>query len=332
MSKSPEQSTRIAPPAGDSLVTHVSHQAMATNFVVLLPPHQSDQIEIAVEALETLDQIEARLTIYRATSEVSKINREAADGPVKVSAETFALIEKAVQWSTRTDGAFDITAGPLIQAWGFNDRSGRKPSQQEIDAALACVGSEHIEIKPDDRTVRFNQPGVSINLGAIGKGDALDHLKRYLVHAGIESFLIHGGSSSVIARGDQVEGSELGWAVGISHPTKPKHRLAGVWLKNGALATSGSGKQFFHHRGKRYGHVIDPRSGRPAGDLMSLTVIMNSAADADACATGLFVLGSNQFDRFSDATWWPPLVTVAEATRQDEVTIDSQGDIIWVGE
>ncbi|WP_084422315.1 FAD:protein FMN transferase [Rubripirellula obstinata] len=328
--------------AKDSLVTHVSHRAMATDFVVLLPAHQADRVETVMEALESLDEIESRLTVYRPSSEVSKINREAANGPVRVSTNTFRVLERALAWSERTSGAFDISAGPLVEAWGFTERSGRKPTQAEIDQALSRVGFQHIELSAEDRTVCFHRPGMSINLGAIGKGDALDSLKRYLLHAGVEHFLIHGGNSSVIAHGNQFHGSQFedeltdetnpGWAVGIAHPTKPKDRIAGVWLKNQSLATSGSGKQFFHHRGKRFGHVIDPRSGWPAGDLLSLTVIMNSATDADACATGLFVLGSDQFADHRQNDWWPPMVTVSPAPRQNEVSIDSHGDILWVDE
>jgi thiamine biosynthesis lipoprotein len=322
------------------LVTRVTHRAMATDFVVLLPAHQADSVEAAMEALESLDEIESRLTVYRPSSEVSKINREATEGAVRVSEKTFRVIERALKWSKRTGGAFDITSGPLIEAWGFTERSGRKPTQAEIDQALLRVGYQHTEISPADRTVRFHRPGMSINLGAIGKGEALDSLKRYLLHAGVEHFLIHGGNSSVIAHGNQFQCDDFdkkltddtnpGWAVGISHPTKPKHRIAGVWLKNQAIATSGSGKQFFHHRGRRYGHVIDPRSGWPAGDLLSLTTIMDNATDADACATGLFVIGSNHFADYRQGEWWPPLVTVAAGDRQDEVAIDSDGDITWV--
>jgi thiamine biosynthesis lipoprotein len=117
--------------------------------------------------------------------------------------------------------------------------------------------------------------------------------------------------------------------VGIAHPTKPKRRLGGIWLRDQALATSGSGKQFFHHRGKRYGHVIDPRTGYPAGDLMALTVIMASAADADAFSTGLFVAGK---ESIPEAAAWeiPALISIAAGARQDEVTVESIGEISWV--
>ncbi|MDA8746546.1 FAD:protein FMN transferase [Rubripirellula amarantea] len=327
----PTEPLRVAPPPGSPLVTHVSHAAMATNFVVLLPENQSHQVETAVQALESLDDIEAKLTVYRPSSEVSRINQGGQQW-TKVSAETFSIIEKAILWSTQTNGAFDISAGPLIEAWGFTQRSGRKPNQAQIETALQQVGYQFIELDVDTRRVRFAKPGMSINLGAIGKGEALDCVKRYLMHAGVDDFLIHGGSSSVVARGDQFPGSELGWAVGIAHPTKPKHRLAGVWLKNASVATSGSGKQFFHHKGKRFGHVIDPRTGYPAGDLLSLTVLTNSAADADAMATGLFVAGTPSFESMRTAPWWPTLISVAAATRQDEVQVTSQGEIVWVDE
>ena len=123
--------------------------------------------------------------------------------------------------------------------------------------------------------------------------------------------------------------SGLGWAVGLAHPTKPKRRLAGIWLRDMALATSGSGKQFFHHRGRRYGHVIDPRTGYPAGDLLAVTILMPSAADADACATGLFVSGSRQILEKRDLPWMPPVVMMKQGPRQDAVELESLGEIPW---
>lgn len=330
MSKSPR---RFPAPQTDSLISHVSHRAMATDFVVLLPAHQPDRIETVMEALETLDEIESRLTVYRPTSEISAVNREASKHPHRVSAGTFDLLQTAVRWSQQTGGAFDVTAGPLIEAWGFTSRSGRKPTPTEIEEALATTGYQHIDLSPDERTIRFHVPGMSVNLGAIGKGYALDRLKQYLLHGGVQHFLIHGGNSSVIAHGNQFENLDLGWAVGIAHPTKPKKRLAGIWLKDAALATSGAGKQFFHHRGRRYGHVIDPRTGWPAGDLMSLTVIMNQATDADACATALFVEGSEKIQQWVQSPtppdWLPSIVTVSTEGRQDDVTVSAYGDIVW---
>jgi thiamine biosynthesis lipoprotein len=316
--------------ASAAMLTHLTHRAMATNFVVMLPAPSADAVEAVVTAMEQLDAIEHELTIYRDDSEVSRLNRLAFAQPVQLSEPTFALLQRAILWSERTGGAFDVTAGPLVEAWGFTRRSGRKPATEEIEAARRAVGYEKLELFPAQRTVRFTHPGMSLNLGAIGKGEALDRLATLLRHKGLTDFLIHGGNSSVIAAGDQVAGSGLGWAVGVGHPTKPKRRLAGLWLRDRALATSGSGKQFFHHRGQRYGHVIDPRTGRPAGDLLSLTVLMDSAADADACATGLFVVGSAGIEAMSQVEWLPPRILVRQGDRQDAVDVRWQGEMAWV--
>jgi thiamine biosynthesis lipoprotein len=316
--------------ADPSLLTQVTRRAMATEFVVMLPAHAADAVEGAVTALEQLDAIENSLTIYRPESEISQANQLAWQQPFQLSEATFALLQKALQWSERTGGAFDITAGPLVEAWGFGRRRGRKPNSEEIDSALQRVGYQKLELSAEQRTVRMARAEMSINLGAIGKGDALDRIAAELRDQGLNDFLIHGGNSSVIAAGDQTSGSGLGWAVGIAHPTKPKRRLAGLWLRDMALATSGSGKQFFHHRGQRYGHVIDPRTGYPAGDLLSLTVLMESAADADACATGLFVTGSSGIRQLTSEPWFPSTVAVQAGSRQDAVEIDCCGDVRWV--
>ena len=318
-----------APPPGDPMVTHVTHRAMATQFVVLLPAHQADRVEEVVEALELLDDIEDRLTIYRDHSEVSRINQNAGGVATKVSRQTFQIIEKAKRWCEVTDGAIDITVGPLIDAWGFKERSGRKPTPDQIDAARQKVGWQNIELSPTERTVRLAKPGMSLNLGSIGKGDALDRLKRHLLHCGIDDFLIHGGSSSVLARGDQCKDSGLGWAVGIAHPTKRDSRLCGIWLKDAAIGTSGSGRQFFHFRGRRYGHVIDPRSGLPSGDRLSVTTRCTGAADADALATAMFVAGTDVMDPCDDTI---AVIDIRPSDRQDEVDVQSTGNWLFVDE
>ncbi|TWT67133.1 Thiamine biosynthesis lipoprotein ApbE precursor [Allorhodopirellula solitaria] len=318
---------------------------MACDFVVLVrDAHQKighrSVADVVLDALESVDAIEQRLTVYDATSEVSAINQAAGDGPVRVSAETFAVLQHAARLSEATGGAFDITAGPLIDAWGFTTRQGRKPTAEEITNARSLVGMDQIGLDADERTVELRQPGMRINLGAIGKGDAIDHVASRLKSAGINDFLIHAGQSSVLACGDQFETVEAkesepdqsprGWKVGIAHPTKPNRRIAGFWLCDAALATSGSGKQFFHHRGKRYGHVIDPRSGEPAGDMLSLSVITPRAIDADALATGLFVNGREQATAYAEANGSMPVLLVVPGERQDAVDVETVGHWDWV--
>lgn len=335
MTGTTESSPDDQPASTDALLTQVSHRAMATDFVVMLAENCHDAVDPVLEALEMLDGIEADLTIYAPESEISRINRDAHQGPVKVNAATFRLLQKAVLWWEKTERAFDVTAGPLVEAWGFTARAGKKPTADEIQAARNACGSESLILDAGDQSVTFAKPGMSINLGAIGKGDAIDRLATSLKQLGVNDFLIHGGQSSVLAAGDQTPESGLGWAVGVAHPTKPNTRVAGIWLRDAALGTSGSGKQFFHHRGKRFGHVIDPRSGQPAGDLLSLTVITRSAADADACATGLFVAGSEVARRFRltddhDSAPQLPMLLIAAADRQDAIATEICGEFNWV--
>lgn len=333
----------------------LTHRAMACDFVVMVPDEQSlvtahdgrtrAVADAVLDSLETVDDVEAALTIYRPTSEIARVNDQAGERPVPVSNETFSLLQTSVRLCEATGGAFDITAGPLVEAWGFTRREGRKPTEEEIQHALRCVGYQLMELDPDQRTVRFTRPAMRLNLGAIGKGEAIDRLATALERAGVSDFLIHAGNSSVLARGHQFprhQTDELGttdeeprdtsvpagWLVGIAHPTKPSRRLGGMWLHNAALATSGSGKQFFHHRGKRYGHVIDPRTGYPSGDLLALTVIAARAVDADALATGLFVMGTTEAGELADRLGCP-LLCVAPTARQDSVAVHTRGRWDW---
>ncbi|MCD0460759.1 FAD:protein FMN transferase [Roseiconus lacunae] len=349
------------------MLTTLTHRAMACEFVVMLPPSDAPRIDAAFTALECLDEIEATLSVYKPDSEISRINRNASDRWVNVSPATFRLLQRSLGWSDVTEGAFDITAGPLVRAWGFLDRQGKKPSADQVHSALSAVGYDAVRLREDDCAVRFDRPSMEINLGAIGKGFALDCLADSLSQAGLKNFLIHGGGSSVLARGDQfplpptgnllpprdktsstkpeskseqapqshqlaTERSErTGWAVGLAHPSKPRVRLAGLRLVDESLSTSGSGKQFFHHRGRRYGHVIDPRTGYPAGEMLSLTAIANSATDAEACSTAFFLSPIADLKRLAEQDQLPTkLIGTVAQSRQDAVEVIAFSEIDWL--
>jgi thiamine biosynthesis lipoprotein len=300
----------------------VSREAMACLFeVVFDAATYRDRTDAAVEALELASILEAQLTVYRDTSEVMQINRRAASGPVEVEEGLFRLLQRAVALYAATGGAFDITAGRLSKVWGFHRRQGQMPSAEEIAAALATVGSQHLQLNEATRSIQFTQPGLELNLGAIGKGYALDRIAAALTAGGIHDFLLHGGNSSVLARGQRISNfrfqiadleagaqtdvsnlkseipnlkSEISWSVALRHPLKPDVRLAEFLLSNQALGTSGSGTQFFHHQGKRYGHILDPRTGWPADQVLSATVIAPAAEQADALSTAFYVMGFQQ--------------------------------------
>jgi len=287
--------------AAESYVVRVSREAMACEFEVRLNAGQFDRgTEAALEALDTVDALENQLSVFRQSSEISRINQSAAAETVEVSPSLFTLLETAFRWNDETGGAFDVTSAPLWHAWGFARREGTVPNERQLANALDCVGAGLVELDADSHTIRFRKPGVAINLGGVGKGYALDCCARKLLDAGINDFLIHGGNSSVLAHGclgsvqdEPAKRSKRGWNVGIRHPLRPDRRLAEVRLCDRALATSGSWAQSFVHEGRRYGHILDPRTGRPAEGVLSATAIAPTAAMADALSTAFYVMGAD---------------------------------------
>jgi len=283
----------------DSYLVSVCRRAMACEFAVYLNPTapsdamRSRATRAALDALDLVDCLEDQLTVYRDTSELIEVNRRAAFAPVAVESGLFALLQLAQRVFATTDGAFDVTSGPLSQIWGFSRRAGRMPSKAEIDAALSRVGCQFVALDEDHQTVSFCKAGVELNVNGIGKGYALDRAGDVLTESGVADFLIHGGQSSVLARGSDATNGR-GWTVGLRHPLRPRQRLAEFYLSDRALATSGSGTQFFHFQGRRFGHVLDPRSGRPAEGVLSATVLAPTAAEADALSTAFYVLGPSR--------------------------------------
>ncbi len=280
-------------PMRDTLVQTISRQAMACEWEVLLNQYQYPQgAELAMRSLDLVEAFETLHSVFRAHSDLIAINRFAATRPVAVAPDTIAMLELARDIHSLTEGAFDITAGSLSQAWGFSRRSGRMPTEAEIAKARQVVGAQFVTIDAQQRQVELTQAGVTLNPGGIGKGYALDRAGGKLVSSGILDFMMHGGLSSVVAHGDRHHHETGGgWLVALKHPWRWEESLGTIRLRNQALATSGSGKQFFHFQGQRYSHIIDPRTGWPAQGMMSTTVICPSAAVADALATALFVMG-----------------------------------------
>lgn len=281
-------------PSPSPWLESIEQAAMACEFEVLLNQGQYDQgMEIARDAMRIVHSLEDELSVYRPHSDFSNINRLAHQRPVAVRFDVCQLLLVAKEVSLLTGRAFDITAGALSEAWGFSRRQGRKPSNEEIAAVLSCVDSSAIDIDSDSRTVYLTRPGIKLNPGGIGKGYALDRVAAGLVAGGLSDFLIHGGRSSVLARGSRYDGNgePNGWWVALAHPLRWEEKLGRVRLVNRALGTSGAGKQFFHYEGVRYSHVIDPRTGWPAQGVLSSTAICRSGTLADALATAFMVMG-----------------------------------------
>jgi thiamine biosynthesis lipoprotein len=282
--------------AGASYLVQLSRRAMACSFEVFLNAGQhAHATEAGLAALDLVDRLEEQLSVFREHSEISRLNRRAAREPVVVEPRLFALLAGALRIHAVTGGAYDVTSGPLSDAWGFSRRSGAIPTAEALAAAQTCVGSQYLELDDAACSVRFLKHGVEINLGSIGKGYALDRCAELMTAAGVSDFLLHGGNSSVLARGAHASlPRDEGWSVGVRNPLRPDRRLGQLRLKDRALATSGSGTQFFVHGGRRFGHILDPRSGWPAEGVLSASVLAPSAAEADALSTAFYVMGPRQ--------------------------------------
>lgn len=261
---------------------------MACTFSLLFPGQYRRAVEAGCAALDEVERLENKLSAYRADSDVSYLNREASQGPVAVDEELFALCARAAQISEETGGAFDMATGALSKAWGFFGGARRVPSREELEAALAVSGMAQVELDPVKRTVWFRRAGVEFNPGSIGKGYAIDRALERI--RGVRCALMQGGQSSLKALGAPLE-EPRGWRVAIGDPQRPGRALASVWLKDRALGTSGAANQYFIAGGRRYGHVLDPRTGWPADQLASASALAPSAAEADALSTAFFVLG-----------------------------------------
>ena len=271
---------------GDTV--RLSSPAMASDFEVIFNPGPAGRLEAASAALVLVDQLEEQMSIYRFHSELSRMNGRAADGPVVVERTLFELLCRAVQFSRETEGAFDPTSGPLTAIWRQCKKEKRLPTEKEIADARSRLGCDAVVFNHEAATVQFTRPRVTLNLNAMGKGYALDRAAEVLSPAASD-WLIHGGYSSILARGSHA-GCD-GWPVGIRHPLFPDRQLATLLLKDRGMSTSGSAVQFFRVQGKRYGHIVDPRTGRPVDTMLSVTVLAPDAAGAEALSTAFFVLG-----------------------------------------
>jgi thiamine biosynthesis lipoprotein len=291
----------VAPPSSaNAVLLHLKRRAMATHFEIVLPFGTPGAVEMGEAAFRLLDTLEEQMTVYRETSEVSRLNRRAA-AAVRVEPRLFGLLELAARVHQETEGAYDITAGAIIKAWGFFRGPRRVPSEAERTAALERVGMAGVTLDAERRTVRYTKPGLEINLGSIGKGYALDRMARFLSEGwGVGRMLLQGGTSSVYAKGCPPD-EERGWQVGILHPWDRQRRLARVWLRDRALGNSAATHQYLEYNGQKLGHVLDPRTGWPASGIAHVSVLAASAALADALSTGFYVGGVELARRYCDA-------------------------------
>ncbi len=267
-----------------------SADAMGGAFsITLYSVDQKAADRAAAAAFTELERLEGMLSNYRPDSEWSRLNRAADREPVKVSRELFELLAACVEYSRSSEGAFDISVGPLVRAWGYRNGHGKPTPDSEIEQALAKVGFIHIRLNPKDYTVHFARAGMELDPGGIGKGYAVDRMIEVLKAHGIERALVSAAGSSIFGLG--APPGRPGWPVTIGHPKKHRSVVAEVMLRDEALSTSGVREKSFQVNGRVYGHILDPRTGRPALGAALVAVTAPHATDTEAWTKAVFVNG-----------------------------------------
>jgi thiamine biosynthesis lipoprotein len=241
------------------------------------------------DAFDEVDRIDRLMSHYKPDSPLSRLNREARGGPVRVDRELFDFIAESLRYSRESEGAFDITVGPLMKAWGFFRGGGRVPSDSQLDAARRAVGARHVRLDAALRTIAFDDPGVELDLGGIAKGYAVDRVVTLLKRRGVAAALVSAGGSSVYGLGRPPD--RAGWTVAIQDPGNNGRTALDVQLRDRALSVAGGSEKFFEADGRTYSHIMDPRSGRPVQGVLSVAVLSADATSGDALDDALFVLG-----------------------------------------
>jgi thiamine biosynthesis lipoprotein len=242
--------------------------------------------QIAI-AIGEISRIEALISSWKPTSETSNINKNAGASPVQVSEELFSLIQRALQISNLTDGAFDISYASMDKLWKYDGSMAQMPSKEAIKKSVAKVGYKDIVVDPKNSTVFLKNKGMKIGFGAIGKGYAADKAKKLLISNGVSGGIIN-ASGDINSWGSKPSGSS--WQVAITNPLNKNKAFAMLPIKD-AVVTSGNYEKYVTFNSRRYSHIIDPRTGYPSQGIISVTVFAPKAELADALATSVFVMG-----------------------------------------
>ena len=288
---SPERAGLRAADGVTPVRLEMSADAMGSTYTVELYGNDRVQMEEAGNAsLDEARRLDGLLSNYKPESEWSRVNQHAADGPVRVSKELFDLLAACMDYSRESDGAFDITVGPLMKVWGFYKGTGRLPHQAEIAAAETLVGYRHVHLDARAQTVWFDRKGVELDPGGIGKGYAVDRMVEVLKQHGMTTALVAGSGSSIYGLGAPPT-EPRGWPVDIKDPWDSSKVRTEVYLKNTSMSTSGSYEKFFRAEGKIYAHIMDPRTGYPVQGSVAVSVIAPRTIDSEAWAKPYYVNG-----------------------------------------
>ncbi len=270
---------------------------MGTTYTIkLLPPEDGiDAAALGRRLPQILTEVDNRMSTYQAGSELSRLNRNPSTEWIEVSPELFSVLQLALEANRITQGAFDITVGPLVNLWGFGPDPVPQdvPDETQIRLALERTGIEKLALDPVTHSIRKDRADLYLDLSGIAKGYAVDQVADYLDSIYIQNYLVEVGGE-IRASGHNSSGAD--WRIGIEKPESGDRKVQRIIrLNRSGMATSGDYRNFYIRDGKRYAHIIDPRTGRPAEHaLNSVSILHETCAMADALATGLLVLGPDQ--------------------------------------
>jgi thiamine biosynthesis lipoprotein len=267
-----------------------SAEAMGSTYSIAVYGEDQATLETAVDqAFDEVRRLDAELSNYKPESEWSEVNRFAAERPVKVPGDLFDLLSACVEYSRESEGAFDITVGPLMRVWGFYKGTGHLPKKSEVDAARKIIGWQNIQLDRTAQTVSFAKKGIEMDPGGIGKGYAVDRMVDVLRRNGIKIGLVSASGSSIYAMGAPPHAD--GWHVEIKNPRDLSKTITEVVLKDESMSTSGSYEKFFKADGRIYSHIMDPRTGYPAPGMLAVSVLTPRTIDSEAWTKPMFVNG-----------------------------------------
>lgn len=265
-----------------------SGMVFGTTYSITYQYHENLKSDIE----DVMQQVDNSLSPFNKSSVITAINNNTSTKADNYLTEVFTLAQTV---NKETDGAFDITVAPLVNAWGFGFRSGTRPTETQIDSLLTIVGQEKVTLK--DGEIIKSDPRIMLDCSAIAKGFGVDKVAEFLAGKGIENYLVEIGGE-ISARGKNSRGTE--WNIGVTKPVDDslsinQENQAVLQITDKAMATSGNYRNFYYEGGKKYAHTINPHTGKPAqSDILSATVIAQSCAVADAYATAFMVLGSEK--------------------------------------
>jgi FAD:protein FMN transferase len=270
-----------------------SRMAMGAMYTIAaFGPNTPKIPELIGQALDEVERIDKLISHYKPESQISKINLEGSKGPVVIDQELYDLIAESIRYSRDTDGAFDITIGPVIKAWGFFMGNGKLAPADELEKIKPRIGYQHVIMDAATRSVRFDVTGAELDLGGIAKGYAIDRAVRLLRAGGATNALVSVGGTKFYAMGAPLGSG--GWPIDIPDPLDPKKVVRKINLRDRALSIAGGSEKVFVADGVRYSQIMDPRTLKPVPGVLTVAVLTTTSTIADALDNVFFVQGADQ--------------------------------------